>query len=90
MLHCKGIWTKRLILTIDSKTCGTMRQGVTYSAYYLSAQDRFAEDHGQKPTVDPRQDWTLLSGTETAQYTILKFRRNLIACDERDRTIGVG
>ena len=52
-------------------------------------QDRFAEGN-RMPTVDPQQDWELLSGIETDSYTILKFRRELVACDTRDRTIRVG
>ena len=42
------------------------------------------------PTVDPKQDWTLLEGKETDSHTVLKFKRNLQTCDgERDIAIGV-
>lgn len=36
------------------------------------------------PIVDPIQDWELISGSETDDYTILKFKRKLITCDEND------
>ena len=51
-------------------------------------QDRYAERQAL-PTIDPSQDWFLVSGEEAGGYTILEFTRNWTTCDERDRDIVV-
>eukprot|EP00731_Ephydatia_muelleri_P031256 Em0022g770a len=39
------------------------------------------------PPIDPSQDWTLLSGSESNGYTNLTFTRKWITCDSNDRDI---
>eukprot|EP00731_Ephydatia_muelleri_P011383 Em0006g277a len=39
------------------------------------------------PPIDPSQDWTLLSGSESSGYTNLTFTRKWITCDSNDRDI---
>lgn len=51
-------------------------------------QDRYAKGNFM-PEVDPSQDWILHSGMETTDYTVLKFSRSLINCDNWDNDITV-
>lgn len=49
-------------------------------------QDRYA-DSLSLPSIDPSQDWTLLSGNEANGWTNLTFTRKWITGDSRDRDI---
>lgn len=51
-------------------------------------QDRHATGEIE-PLVDKKQDWNLLLGKEKDDYTIFKFNRKLITCDDDDRIITV-
>ena len=51
-------------------------------------QDRYA-DAQALPPVDASQDWTLVDGEEEDGYTILRFTRPWVTCDDRDRDIEV-
>ena len=51
-------------------------------------QDRYA-DAEARPPVDSSQDWELVEGKEEEEYTILKFKRDWVTCDDRDRNIDV-
>ena len=59
----------------------------------LSLQDCHIKTHSStgEPVVDTSQDYVLLSGSENATHTILRFRRKLNTCDEKsDVPITVG
>ncbi|GFR80888.1 DBH-like monooxygenase protein 1 [Elysia marginata] len=51
--------------------------------------DRHAEGHFL-PAKDSSQDWSLLSGQENGQYTVLKVARKLDTCDDQDVPIMPG
>jgi len=52
---------------------------------YLKDYHTTAHSH---PVVDQSQDWTLISGSENNQWTVLKFQRKLDTCDQDDLPIG--
>ena len=54
----------------------------------INIQDRYAFAMATPP-IDPSQDWTLLSGSESNGYTNLTFTRKWITCDSNDRDIKV-
>ena len=54
----------------------------------INIQDRYAFAMATPP-IDPSQDWTLLSGSESSGYTNLTFTRKWITCDSNDRDIKV-
>ncbi|CAH1230830.1 MOXD1 [Branchiostoma lanceolatum] len=51
--------------------------------------DRYATARAT-PTIDASQDWTLEASGENGTHTFLQFSRNLVLCDDTDRTIKAG
>ncbi|XP_066291106.1 DBH-like monooxygenase protein 1 isoform X2 [Branchiostoma lanceolatum] len=51
--------------------------------------DRYATAK-DTPTIDASQDWTLEASGENGTHTFLQFSRNLVLCDDTDRTIKAG
>lgn len=51
----------------------------------FSLQDCHIKTHSStgEPVVDTSQDYVLLSGSENATHTILRFRRKLNTCDDK-------
>ena len=60
----------------------------TFIGSYVYIQDRYAKKNGA-PLLDQHQDWELISGNETGEFTVLKFSRKLVTCDEEDNDITV-
>lgn len=51
----------------------------------------FTDRHivGRSVLIDTNQNWNLLKSLKTAEYTIFKFQRKVVACDSQDITITV-
>ncbi|GFR62569.1 DBH-like monooxygenase protein 1 [Elysia marginata] len=62
---------------------GWVKDGQVYFA------DRHADGHFL-PAKDSSQDWTMLMGQETGQYTVFKMVRQLDTCDNQDVAIKPG
>jgi hypothetical protein len=56
-----------------------------YNFLNLSLQDCHIKTHSEsgEPVPDASQDYMLLSSSENATHTILRFRRKLNTCDEK-------
>ena len=54
----------------------------------MIVQDRYAVERSLPP-IDASQDWTLISGEEVDGYTIIRFARSWVTCDDKDRDITV-
>ena len=39
--------------------------------------------------MDMSQDWFLIDGSESDGYTVLRFTRDWVTCDDKDRDIEV-
>lgn len=52
----------------------------------------FTDRHivGRQVLVDAKQDWTLLSSKQSANFTVIKFKRPIKLCDSDDMTIEQG
>lgn len=54
----------------------------------MCIQDRFATSRNS-PAIDDQQDWELEDGYEEDGFTVLKFTRKYITCDDKDLPITV-
>ena len=56
-----------------------------FSLFFSPPQDCHIKTHSSsgEPVVDASQDYLLLSSSENATHTILRFRRKLDTCDEK-------
>ena len=61
---------------------------MNFTAMYLCIQDRYAERRSL-PTIDPMQDWFLISAAIHDGYTELEFSRNFTTCDNESRDLDI-
>ncbi|KAK3764734.1 hypothetical protein RRG08_042044 [Elysia crispata] len=72
---------------------GAMKSSDVIIGWVKDGQVHFADRHAEGnflPAKDLRQDWSLISGQETGQYTTLKVVRKLDTCDDQDMPVKVG
>ncbi|GFO17707.1 DBH-like monooxygenase protein 1 [Plakobranchus ocellatus] len=69
---------------------GAMKSSDVIIGWVKDGQTHFADRHAEGhflPAKDSSQDWTLLMGQESGEYTVLKVSRPLETCDDSDRPI---
>ncbi|CAD5112484.1 DgyrCDS1700 [Dimorphilus gyrociliatus] len=72
---------------------GGMRGSDIVIGWVKDGKTSFTDRHATGntvPVIDKSQDWTLLMGKETPEYTVFKFTRLQKNCDLEDRTITEG
>ncbi|KAK3781429.1 hypothetical protein RRG08_019055 [Elysia crispata] len=72
---------------------GAMKSSDVIIGWVKDGQVHFADRHADGhflPAKDSHQDWSLISGHENGEYTVLKVVRKLDTCDDQDRPIMSG
>ncbi|RUS81877.1 hypothetical protein EGW08_010347 [Elysia chlorotica] len=72
---------------------GAMKSSDVIIGWVKDGQVHFADRHADGhflPAKDASQDWTLISGQESGDYTMLKMVRKLDTCDDQDLPIMPG